>query len=139
MKKTARSKAKDNAWDAFSKYIRTRDCLRFSGFADEGKCVTCYRDYPYSKLQAGHFVPGRGNAVLFDEEVVFSQCIGCNGNPPYGKGGNYIEYFLFMEREVGRAKIDELLARKHLTVVYKQHDFERIKDEYQYKYEMLLK
>lgn len=137
-KKTPRQKAKEKAWVEFSRYIRTRDCLRFSGSPDLGKCVTCNRPYPYKALQAGHFIQGRGNAVLFDERIVYSQCVGCNGNPPMGKGGNYVEYFIFMEQEWGRIMIDEFRALKYRTVIYKIHDFERIAQEFSYKTKELL-
>lgn len=137
-KKTERAIAKEDAWDAFSRYIRLRDCIRFRDSIDEGRCVTCRRDYPFKKLQAGHFLSGRGNAVLFDEDVVYSQCFGCNGNPPFGKGGNYVEYFLFMEKEHGRKKLDEILTRKNKTVVYKIYDFINIREKYKQKHDELL-
>lgn len=126
-------KAKDKAWDQFSIYIRTRDCLRFTGFPDEGMCVTCKRWFPLKKLQAGHFISGRSNGVLFDEEIVYSQCFQCNGNPPYGLGGNYVEYFVFMEKEWGRKKIDEFRARKQLTIKYSILDYESILEKYRIK------
>lgn len=138
-KRTARQIAKDKAWEAFSIYIRTRDCLRFSGNPTDGRCVTCWNEYPFKKLQAGHFIPGRGNAVLFDERLVYTQCIGCNGNPPYGKGGNYIQYFLFMEREWGRPMVDEFIALKNTTKIYKIHDFVALRQEFKDKTEALLK
>ena len=138
MAKTERQKAKENAWKAFSIYIRTRDCIRFTGDPDNGKCVTCNREYPFTKLQAGHFISGRGNSVLFDDRLVYSQCVGCNGNPPMGKGGNYVEYFVFMEKEWGREKIDEFRALKHETKQYKIHDFQQIETEYKQKTEDLL-
>lgn len=133
-KKTSRQKAKDKAWKAFSRYIRARDCIRFTGDIEEGVCVTCKVRRPFKELQAGHFISGRGNAVLFDEEVVFCQCYGCN----MGRGGAYIEYFVFMEQEYGREKIDEFRARKHQTVVYKEFDFDRIRREYEDKYDALV-
>lgn len=133
MKKTARARAKSDAWNAFSIYIRTRDCIRFTGKPDEGMCVTCKRYFPFKQLQAGHFIQGRGNAVLFDERLVYSQCISCNGNPPFGKGGNYVEYFRFMLDEVGLEKVDEFRHLKYTTVIYKIHDFERIEQEYKDK------
>lgn len=136
--KTERSKAKEAAWDAFSIYIRTRDCLRFTGDPTEGKCITCNRYYPFKQLQAGHFIPGRGNAVLFDDRLVYSQCIGCNGNPPYGKGGNYVEYFRFMLDEVGLEKIDEFRALKNTTKVYKEYHFREIEALYNEKTKVLL-
>lgn len=132
-KKTERQKAKERAWASFSAYIRTRDCLRFSGFKDMGRCVTCKRDYPYAQLQAGHFIDGRGNSVLFDERLVYSQCKSCNLNPPNGKGGNLVEYFAFMEKEWGREMIDEFRALKKETRPYKTHDFESIEQEFKDK------
>ena len=137
-KKTKRALAKDAAWKSFSRYIRLRDCLRFTGDPDNGRCITCGRDYPFKKLQAGHFIQGRGNAVLFDERIVYSQCLGCNGNPPMGKGGNYVEYFVFMEKEWGRDKIEEFRQLKYQTVIYKDFDFERIRQEYDEKTAALL-
>lgn len=138
MPKTARQKAKDKAWSAFSTYIRTRDCLRFSGDPELGKCVTCNRAYPFKQLQAGHFIQGRGNAVLFDERIVYSQCVGCNGNPPMGKGGNYVEYYVFMLEEWAQTMIDEFRALKYTTVIYKIPDYERIEQEFKDKTKELL-
>jgi len=137
--KTANQKAKDAAWDAFSAYIRTRDCLRFTGDPTEGMCVTCKNSYPYKRLQAGHFISGRGNAVLFDERVVFTQCYQCNGNPPYGKGGNYVEYFRFMLDEVGLEKIDEYRHLKGSTMQYKLHHFQELEVKFKLKRQELLK
>ena len=130
---TPAAKAKKRAWDAFSRYIRTRDCIRFGNSLTEGMCVTCKRPYPFKKLQAGHFIQGRSNSVLLDERLVYTQCIGCNGNPPYGKGGNYVEYFIFMEKEWGREKIDEFRRLKHQTVIYKKHNWEEFEEEFKRK------
>jgi hypothetical protein len=75
---------------------------------------------------------------LFDERLVYSQCVGCNGNPPIGKGGNYVEYFIFMEKEWGRPKIDEFRALKHATIKYKNYDYIRIREEFEEKTKKLL-
>lgn len=138
-KKTERQKAKEEAWKQFSIYIRTRDCLRFSGDPTQGICVTCKREYPFKQLQAGHFIQGRGNAVLFDERIVYTQCVGCNGNPPFGKGGNYVEYFRFMLDEWGLEKIDEFRNLKYDTKIYKIPDFLELRDLFKQKTEDLLK
>ena len=137
-KKTPRAKAKDDAWDAFSRYIRTRDCIRFTGDPTEGMCITCKRHKPFKELQAGHFIDGRGNAVLFDERVVYSQCWQCNGKPPFGKGGNYVEYFRFMMDEWGLEKIDEFRALKGETRPYKEFHFIEFKEEFDRKTKELL-
>lgn len=123
---TPEAKAKKKAWDAFSAYIRARDCIRFTGDIDEGMCVTCNKGFPYKKLQAGHFINSRRNAVLFDERIVYSQCYSCN----IGGGGAYIEYFVFMEQEWGREKIDEFRALKHQTLPLKLHHFQEIEQKF---------
>lgn len=130
-KKTLRKEA----WSSFSAYIRTRDCLRFTNTPDNGKCVTCNREYPYKKLQAGHFIGGRTNAVLFDERIVYSQCYGCN----IGKSGNYLEYFYFMESEIGRPAIDSLVKElKEKKISYSADDYIDISKLYIEKREKLL-
>lgn len=138
--KSETSKLKKKAWDSFSIYIRTRDCLRFSGSPDFGKCITCNRAYDFKQLQAGHFIQGRMNSVLFDERLVYSQCLGCNGNPPYGKGGNYVAYTLFMlnVEEYTVEEIEEFNNLKHKTVIYKNFDYIRLKEEFDQKTKELL-
>ena len=126
--------SKNKAWKAFSKYIRLRDCLKYTGDSENGVCVTCKRSYPFSKLQAGHFIAGRNNAILFDEEAVHSQCYGCN----VGRSGAHVDYFIFMEREYGRDKIEELRAKRHLTVKFTVEDYEATERYYKQKYIKLL-
>ena len=133
-KKSDKQKAKEKAWTAFSKYIRTRDCLRFTGNPNKGVCVSCRRPYDFKQLQAGHFISGRGNAVLFDERLVYSQCYVCN----VGRGGSYVEYFVFMEKEWGREKIDEFRQLKHDTKIYKVFDFQEIEQKFKDKTQLLL-
>ena len=133
-KSTPRKLAKDKAWAAFSIYIRTRDCLRFTGDPEQGMCVTCKAKKPFKELQAGHFVAGRGNAVLFNEQIVYSQCSYCNQKPPMGLGGNYAAYTLFMFDEgYTRAEIEGFLALKGTTKQYKLNDFIEIEAKYKHK------
>lgn len=138
-KSTPRKLAKSKAWDAFSLYIRTRDCMRFTGDPTQGICVTCKAKKSLKELQAGHFVAGRGNAVLFNEQIVYSQCGYCNQKPPTGLGGNYAAYTLFMFDEgYTREEIEGFLALKGTTKQYKLADFIEIKDIYTQKLEKLL-
>lgn len=134
-KRSSTKKAKDKAWKAFSIYIRTRDCLRFTKDPDNGICVSCKRHYPFKQLQAGHFISGRGNSVLFDDRIVYSQCYGCN----VGRSGAYVEYFVFMEEEWGRDKIDEFRALKADTKIYKEYDYIEIEERFKEKTRELLK
>ena len=63
-------KAKSKAWKAFSLYIRTRDSI--NGMC---QCVTCGKVAPIKDMHAGHFLGGRSGSILFDEEMVFAQCL----------------------------------------------------------------
>jgi hypothetical protein len=120
MKKSPRAKAKEKAWKAFSLYIRTRDQV----------CCTCGG----AVQQAGHFIDGRHNAVLFSERGVHGQCYHCN----VGLKGNKLQYWLFMEKTYGRAVIDELMAESRQTVQFKPFQFDEIAEKYQRKTEKLL-
>ncbi|MDB5422574.1 MAG: Bacteriophage Lambda NinG protein [Brevundimonas sp.] len=138
-KKTPRASAKTKAWDAFSLYIRTRDCIRFTGDPEQGICVTCKTPKPKKELQAGHFVGGRGNAVLFNEQIVYSQCGYCNQKPPMCLGGNYALYTLSMFDEgYTRVEIEAFLALKNTTKQYKLNDFIEIRAKYETKTKGLL-
>lgn len=112
-KRTDRAKAKEAAWKAFSLYVRTRD----------KRCVTCLTG---KADQAGHFIDGRHNSVLFSEKGVHGQCYHCN----VGLKGNKLEYFLFMERTYGRGVIDQLMQESKQTVQYKDFHFVEIAEKY---------
>lgn len=73
-----REKAK--TWKAFSIYIRTRDCIRTTGDPTKGSCITCNKPFDFKNLQAGHAIGGRNNSVLFDEEIVYGQCLTAESN-----------------------------------------------------------
>ena len=71
---------KKKAWDEFSKYIRTRDCLKTTGCSSWGLCITCGKRYHFKLLQAGHFISGRRNNNLFNRTGCHAQCYNCNIN-----------------------------------------------------------
>jgi len=99
---------KEWLWDTrFSPYIRLRDCLRTTGSPDCGQCVTCHKVYPRNRLQAGHFVPGRTDAILFDEDCVHAQCYRCNCVLDA-----WPEYYRFMQKEYGQEKIEQLIDQR---------------------------
>ena len=93
-----------------------------TGSPDYGKCVTCGNVFHYNDLQAGHFLPGRYNAILFDERGVHAQCRGCN---IFG-GGQQAKYRAFMERVYGFDVIEELQV---LTRAYKKFTIEEHREE----------
>ena len=79
-KRTVAKYKKDVVWPLFSKYIRTRDCLKTTGCASFGLCITCLKRYHFKLLQAGHYIPGRHNQNLFEETGCHAQCYNCNIN-----------------------------------------------------------
>ncbi len=85
----------DWLWPTFSRYIRTRDCIRTTGSPVHGRCVTCGKLLPFKKLQAGHFIPGRTDAILFDDAQVHAQCYRCNMKLQ----GMWHKYYQFMLSE----------------------------------------
>lgn len=94
---------KKKAWKLFSELIR-RAHANPNGMT---QCVTCRLWFEWKKLQAGHFIPGRHNSILFDERGVHPQCMRCNvflrSNPR--------EYDAFMRKTYG-AKVIKELERK---------------------------
>lgn len=110
------SKLKEKAWKQFSRFIRLRDRLEDpeTGFVtDFVKCCTCGVVKPWKEMQAGHFIPGRTNSILFDEKCCHAQCGACN----VYKNGNLIEYWPFMikkygMREINRQKKARVKSRK---------------------------
>jgi hypothetical protein len=130
-----RARAKRLAWTAFSTFIRQRDCLNSPSLKlGVGFCVTCDRSYPMAKLQAGHFVPGRHESVLFEETNCHAQCQGCN----IFKSGNLIPYFEFMLEKYGIEEINRLRDLDKKIVHLKTQDFLAIRDKYVTKFGELL-
>ena len=120
---------KKKAWDLLSKIVR----MQAADDAGYTKCVTCGVCKPWSEMQAGHFIPGRKNSVLFDERGVHPQCYRCNVRLK----GNMVEYFVYMEWMVGRGVIDDLRRLKHKTVKFTRADhMERI-NEYKQRLQAL--
>jgi len=137
-KKLTRSQAKKNAWKAFSDYIRLRDCLATTGTPDYCICITCNERgdsnwKPYKTIQAGHAVGGRGNAILFHEEVVNGQCAYCNQKPPMGLGGDYGNYAIALIKRYGLEHTQELQRLKGTEKQYKLHDFIEVERVYKQK------
>ncbi len=116
-------------WPVFSKYIRTK-YADFSGYAS---CVTCGVTKRIAQLQAGHFIPGRGNAILFDERGVHPQCFLCNG-PLKGNPRKYQE---FMLKTYGQEVIDELDHLSNTTRQFTEQELIDLWNHYKEKLKSL--
>lgn len=125
MKSLTVSYWKKKCWTLFSLYIRIRD----SDWRGNATCVTCGLTKHYKQMQAGHFIPGRHNSILFDERNVHAQCYGCN----VMKQGNSIKYFRFMQQQYGDAVIEELerldRENKQFTIPELETLYEAIKEK----------
>jgi hypothetical protein len=82
---------------------------------------------------AGHFVPGRTGAVLLHPDIVKTQCPRCN----IFLGGNYHAYTLRMLDELGRERVDDLLALKHKTHKWTRAELEGILQHYKEQLKLL--
>lgn len=96
---------KKKAWALCSQAIR------LEGREQDGlvTCCSCQRRMPWKEIQAGHFIDGRFNSILFDERGIHPQCGVCN----VVFNGRKEEYFLFMEARYGREVIDELRRQRN--------------------------
>lgn len=84
-------------------------------------------------MQAGHFIPGRKNAFLFDERGVHPQCYLCNGPLK----GNPRKYQAFMLQKYGQKVIDELDALSNTTKQFTYDELIDLKNLYEDKIKAL--
>jgi hypothetical protein len=74
--------------------------------------VTCGAVKPWKEMQAGHFVHGRNNSVLFHEELVWPQCYACN----VCRNGEQGKFTLFLlKKGYTQKRLNYFLALKHKT------------------------
>ena len=121
------SKAKKKAWGAFSKWVRKSRADQYGMV----KCCSCETTLPWELMQAGHFIPGRKNAVLYSPFGVHPQCYRCN----IILNGNWPDYYAFMDKTYGGGMIDVLLKLSNEVVQMKAHDHMAVYE----KYDKLLK
>jgi hypothetical protein len=94
------SKLKQKVWCEVSKYVRQSNA-DWRGFCI---CVTCGKQDRWQSLQAGHFIQGRRNSVVFDLRHIYPQCVKCN----VFMHGNLVNYYPFMIKKHGEKVIEEL-------------------------------
>lgn len=121
-------------WPTFSRYIRIRDCFATTGTTTYGICCTCGRRYSLGKLQAGHFIPGRMDAILFDEEQVHAQCYRCN----MLLQGVWPVYYEYMVEKVGLETVHEMLKHRNDSVEFLPEWFEQTKKYYEWSITQML-
>jgi len=125
---TTLKKTKDKAWKAFSLYVRN-----YYSYNGGCECFTCGRFYPIGKIDAGHGIPGRSNAVLFLEEVVRPQCQGCNRF----KHGVLDVFTRKLIDQLGIEEYDIIKRMSKQIVKYTINDYLDIEKKYKEKLEKL--
>lgn len=129
-------KQKERAWKAFSYFIRIRDSLATTGTTEFCVCITCNvrgdsTPKPFSRIQAGHGVGGRRNAVLFHEQIVNGQCDHCNSKVSRGGlGGDYGNYAIALIKMYGLEHTEALQRLKTAHKDYSYQDLVDIEKEY---------
>lgn len=131
---TKNSAAKNTTWKWFSKYTRTRDCLRTMNSLEYGRCISCNAVVKLEEADAGHFIPGRKDAYLFEETNCHLQCARCNRFLQ----GAWVEYEQAMLKLYGQAEVDRLKALKFAVVKFNDADYKALATKYRLKYKELL-
>jgi len=130
MAKVTVKSAKKRAWKVFSEFIRKRDMDK------DGYC-TCYTCGKRSRwddgMQAGHGMSGRGNPILFHEELVKAQCVRCN----IFLDGNYDIYHAKLIKEYGMEQFDEWIRLKNSHLRFTVDDLEEMIVNYRKRTEKL--
>lgn len=104
-KAITKTKAKKQAWEAFSIYMRTK--WNKPGFVE---CYTCgahtfLKERPGKRTTVGHWYEGHGDITYVNEVYVRPQCYRCN----MMLGGNQGEFRDRIRKELGNKKVDELI------------------------------
>lgn len=116
---------KNEVWKLFSEYVRRKN----SDWRENCVCVTCGISKPWKELQAGHFISGRHNSVLFDERNVHPQCYRDN----VCKHGDLLNYRDFMVKKYGEDVIAELRRLDRENKKFTRTELEKLKKYYKKK------
>ncbi len=133
-KKTEYQKAKDRTWKACSAYIRHKGCLETTGTFDYGHCCTCGSLKPYKDLDAGHYISGRSNSILFVDEGINIQCISCNRF----NEGRKDEYERYMQNKYGSEVCEKLKNMKWIKKSLSLLELLALEQDYKEKLKILI-
>lgn len=120
---------KNKLWELLSEFVR-RSAADWRGYVT---CVTCPTVLPWQRMHAGHFIPGRHNAILFELCGVHPQCKECN----VGLRGNTKKYREFMIKTYGAGVVEELERRDRANIQLCRADIEAKIADYRKKIKTL--
>lgn len=114
---------KAKAWKLFSEYVRRKHADSF-GFTT---CYTSGLRSHWKDLQCGHAIPGRTNAVLFDESICRPQSVSEN----IFKRGNYPVFTTNLIKENGMEWWEGKLLQSRKPVKLTRDDLQHTISKYQ--------
>lgn len=123
-KRETLSSWKNKVWKEFSKYIRLKYSVK--GICS---CYTCGTRKHWKSMQAGHGLAGRGNSILFEEDVVRPQCYGCN----ICASGRLDDFTYRLRLELGEERFEELYIQKSKPKKYTIPDLKELHLSYKEK------
>lgn len=129
-----RSTIKSKAWAEFSMFIRLRDAVLTTGDIEQFRCISCGRLVDVKGNHAGHFVPGRHDAVLFHEDIVNGQCRVCN----VLRGGEYILYEKALRARYGYVVVEDFKKLRWAIRKYSIGELIEIYEKYKRKVQLIL-
>ena len=109
----------------FSEFIRLRDTKEW-GFK-YGRCISCGRILPWSKLQCGHYYSRTKMNTRFDEENCNAECISCN----IFSADHLIGYRKNLIKKIGEKEVAKLDIRAHQTKNYSLFELQLLITHYE--------
>lgn len=116
-----RERAYRQAWPLLSKAIRL-EAADSEGWCE---CVTCEATHQWKDVDAGHWIGGRRESILFEEDGINIQCHGCNryhNTNPFAVTAKQrsvdTAYNAYMFDKHGQKRMDELLVRNQKRKKY---------------------
>lgn len=126
--------AKKRAWKWCSLYVRAKECIETTGSIEYGMCCTCGAIKPFKELDAGHYISGRNNSILFVLDGIHIQCRYCNRF----REGRKDEYENYMLNRYGKEVCDKLKSMKHLPKKFSLFELKALEQTFKKNYEDFL-
>ena len=116
---------KKKAWKILSRFIRQSAADEY----ERAECYTCGRTDEVRYLQAGHAIPGRTGAVLFDLDIIRVQCYRCN----IAMRGQHHIFAAKLIREHGLEWWEQKELDSHRTVKWSRSDLNDLIAKYSWE------
>ena len=112
----------------FSRYIKLRDKQ-----GGEGRCYTCWKWFPISELDAGHFRKRHHQNTRYDETNVQLQCKQCNRF----EDGRPYEFGKKLNADFGAGTAERLKIKSEKEKHWTPDELEELYDKYAEKINQL--